>query len=171
MVGQGQCAGQRGTKLEVGRLQGCLALRSAAGALPAWVGAARQEGWVPLRAGGVLSGAALMGTEQAMMLSDAGRGGTAWSRGAQRCTGLREGLLQGTELRCSISQAKEMLSAAQDRGRESAGSQVPVRHRAECSRGMKIPGATHYGSRLLGWRCRLVRMAREEDARCQGRGQ
>lgn len=44
----------------------------------------------------------------------------------------------------------------------------------------EIPGATHYKGRLLAWRCWLLRMAREADARCrpvpgaarcQGRGQ
>lgn len=59
------------------------------------------------------------------------RGGTALGRGVQRCTILREGLLQRLELRCRILHAVEALSAAQDQGRESAGSQAPALHGGE----------------------------------------
>lgn len=59
-----------------------------------------------------------------------GGGSTALGRGVQRCTELREGLLQRTEPRCRILRAVEMLSAAQDQGRGSAGSEMPVLHRA-----------------------------------------
>lgn len=41
VVGQDLCAGREAQCWAVGRLQGRLALRSAAGALPAWVGAAQ----------------------------------------------------------------------------------------------------------------------------------
>ena len=57
------------------------------------------------------------------------RGGghdTALGRGVQRCPELREGLLQRMELRCGILHAEEMLGAAQDQGRGSAGSEAPV---------------------------------------------
>lgn len=50
------------------------------------------------------------------------RGGTALGRGVQRCTELREGLLQRVELHCRILHAVEMLSAAKDQGRGSAGA-------------------------------------------------
>lgn len=66
-------------------------------------------------------------------------------RGAQRCTELREGLLQRVELHCSILHAVEVLSAAQDQGRGSAGAAW----RGDAQR-CAAPGA-------IAW---------DEDARC-----
>lgn len=117
--GAGAAAQGRGALCQGGgRLRGCRAPRSAAGALPL-------HGWAPHKAEG--AGAAALGAGGGWcMQSGPARDCGGGRRREGHCTVPREGLPQGMELRCRILHAVEMLGAAREQGRGSAGSEVPV---------------------------------------------
>lgn len=158
VVGQDLCAGQRGTMLGGGKAAGMPGAAQRCRGTACMGGCcARQEGWAPFRAGGVLCSAAPIGTAQAMVLSDAGRGGHPMGPGHRTAGGAAAGDRAALQHFAGRGDTQRRTGPGEEECGVAGTGAAPRRD--------EILGATHYRGQLLGWRCRLVRMAREEDAR------
>lgn len=161
VVGQDLCAGQRHN---AGWWEGCRdAWRSAAGALPARVGAAQGNRGGCRSVLGVSVCAVLMGTAQGMVLRDAGPG----HRMGPGCPALHRTAgwaAAGDSWAAALRRPRRYSALHRTRGGGVRGRGTGAAPRRVFAWD-EIPGATHNRERLLGWRCRLVRMAREKDAR------